>query len=107
MNKITLLNTSILTDYGTFEYSPVDLDSAIKLLREYGFESAIGHQSTADILSEILQIKVEVKRTEFRQKIDETALIFKLRSRPPEGKILTGEEIEEIGYDFGILRRLK
>lgn len=107
MKRITLLNTSILTDYGTFEFSPIDLESAKNLLRENGFESAIGHQSTADILSEILQIKVEVNRTEYRQKVDDVALIFKLCSRPPEGKILTGEEIEEIGYDFGILRRLK
>lgn len=106
MKKIILFNSSILTDYGTFEYSPIDLESAKKILRENGFESAIGHRSTAEILTEILQIKVEVNRMEYRQKVDDIALIFKLRSRPPEGKILTSEEIEEIGYDFGILRRL-
>ena len=107
MKKITLLNTSILTNYGTFEYSPIELGEAQKLLQENEFESAIGHSSTAQILSELLQIKVEVNRVEFCQSIDEIALIFKLRSRPPEGKILTSDEIEEIGYDFGILRRLK
>ena len=107
MMKITLLNTSILTNYGTYEYSPIELEETRKLLQETEFESAIGHQSTAEILSELLQIKVEVNRTEYRQSVDDIALIFKLRSRPPEGKILTSEEIEEIGYDFGILRRLK
>ena len=107
MMKITLLNTSILTNYGTYEYAPIELEEAQELLQENEFESAIGHQSTAEILSELLQIKVEVNRTEYRQSVDDIALIFKLRSRPPEGKILTSEEIEEIGYDFGILRRLK
>lgn len=107
MKKITLLNTSILTNYGTFEYFPIELSEAQKLIQENTFESAIGHSSTADILSELLQTKVEVNRVEFCQMVDEIALIFKLRSRPAEGKILTSEEIEAIGYDFGILRRLK
>ena len=58
-------------------------------------------------MSELLEIEVKANRIEYLQNVDEVALIFKLRSRPPEGKILTREEIEEIGYDFGILRRLK
>ena len=104
---ITLLNTSILTDYGTFEFVAISLAEARKLVRENEIQSAIGHQSTAEILTELLGIKVKTNRFEYSQKTGESALVFKLRTRPPEGKILTGEEIEEIGYDFGILRRLK
>ena len=51
--------------------------------------------------------KVEVNRMGYCQTTDDIAFIFKLRSRPPEGKILTREEIEKIGYDFGTLRKLK
>ena len=105
--KITILNTSILTVYGTFKFASTTLEEAKKLVLEYEIQSAIGHQSTADILTELLGIEIEVNRMKFLQKIGESALIFKLRSRPPEGKILTCAEIEEIGYDFGILRRLK
>lgn len=105
--KITILNTGILTAYGTFEFVSTTLDEAQKLVRENEFQSAIGHQSTAEILTELLGIEIEVNRMEYSQKIGESALVFKLRSRPPEGKILNRTEIEKIGYDFGILRRLK
>ncbi len=105
--KITLLNTSILTSYGVYEYSLTALPDAIILVKENDIQSAIGHQSTADILSGLLGIEVKVNRIEYLQTIGEIVLVFKLKSRPPEGKILTSEEIEEIGYDFGILRKLK
>jgi Domain of unknown function (DUF1874) len=105
--KVTLLNTSVLANYGSYEYSLISLDEAKNLVTENAFQSAIRHQSTAEVLTELLGVKVVANRLEFFQTIDDVALIFKLRSRPPEGKILSREEIEEIGYDFGILRRLK
>ena len=105
--QITILNTGILTAYGTFEFVSTTLNEAQKLVRENEFQSAIGHQSTAEILMELLGIEIEVNRIEYSQQIGESALVFKLRSRPPEGKILNCEEIEKIGYDFGILKRLK
>ncbi len=86
MKRIMLLNTNILTDYGTFEYSPIDLESAKKLLRENRFESAIGHQSTSDILSEILQIKVEVNRTEFFHSINDIRLFSNFAHVRPKAK---------------------
>jgi hypothetical protein len=69
--------------------------------------SAIGHESTAQILSDLLGIDVPVNRIQFAQQEEQTALVFKLQGRPPEGKILTREEIETIGYKFQILRRIK
>ena len=105
--NVTLLNTSVLANFGSYEYSPISLDEAKNLVTENEFQSAIGHQSTAEVLTALLDVQVVANRLEFFQTIDDIALIFKLRSRPPEGKILSREEIEEIGYDFGILRRLK
>jgi hypothetical protein len=105
--KITLLNTSILTTYGTFEYSAISLPEAQKLVQNNEILSAIGHQSTAEILSGLLEIEVKPNRIEYLQNVDEIALIFKLKLRPPEGKILTNKEIEEMGYEFGVLRRIK
>lgn len=68
-------------------------------------ESAIGHQSTADLLSMLLEYNVTVSRLEFKQTTDDLALIFKLKRRPSEGKILNRDEIDEIGYEFGLLSR--
>jgi Domain of unknown function (DUF1874) len=105
--KITLLNTSILTTFGTFDFQPITLADAKALVKNNETESSIGHASTADILSELLEIKIQANRIEYLQSVDDVALIFKLKSRIPEGKVLNRTEIEEIGYDFGILRRLK
>lgn len=105
--KITLLNASILTSYGTFDFQPISLSAAKKLVKNSEVVSAIGHAATAEILSDLLEIKVAANRIDFFQNVDDTALIFKLKSRIPEGKVLNRTEIEEIGYEFGILRRLK
>ena len=105
--KITLLNTSILTAYGTFDFQQISLVAARELVKNAEIVSAIGHAATAEILSDLLEIKVEANRVNFVQTIENIALIFKLKARITEGKILNRAEIEEIGYEFGILRRLK
>lgn len=105
--KITLLNTAILTAFGTFDFQPVSLSGVLDLLKTTRFESAIGHAATAEILSDLLGISVKVNRVEYTQGIDETAVVFRLKSRITEGKVLNRRELEAIGYEFGILRRLK
>ncbi|OLE54354.1 MAG: hypothetical protein AUG51_08780 [Acidobacteria bacterium 13_1_20CM_3_53_8] len=108
--KLTLLNTSILTSFGTYTYEPLSLEEARALVGEFqregkSIQSAIGHQTTADLLSALLGIAVAVNRTEYQQTVDDAALIFKLKGRPPEGKVLSREELEEMGYEFGLLTR--
>ena len=106
-----LLNTSILTAEGTFQLKKVTLENVLMGIDSDGGPdsvlSAIGHESTAQILTELLGFEVPVNRIQFEQKEGEVAYVFKLRGRPAEGKILTREEIEAIGYDFFILVRLK
>jgi hypothetical protein len=109
--RLTLLNTSVVSEYGTYIYEQISLDEAREMVREFQqqgktVQSAIGHQSTADLLSTLLGFTVSVNRVEFKQSLDDIALVFKLKRRPPEGKILTREEIEEIGYEFGLLTRV-
>jgi len=102
---VTILNTSILTNFGSFSYEPLTLEESKSLISE-GFESAVGHQSTCDILSSLLEKEVKLNRVQYSQKVDDIALVFKLKGRPEEGKILTVAEIEKIGYEFGKLTRL-
>ena len=102
---VTILNTSILTNYGSFNYEPLTLEESKALIQE-GFESAVGHQSTCDILSKLLEKEVKLNRVQYSQKIGDVALVFKLKGRPEEGKILTVADIETIGYEFGRLTRI-
>lgn len=102
---VTILNTSILTNFGSFNYESLTLEESKALVSE-GFESAVGHQSACDILSSLLGKEVKMNRVQYSQKVGDIALVFKLKGRAEEGKILTVAEIEAIGYEFGKLTRL-
>ena len=104
--KTVLLNTSILTDYGIFGYTPLTLEDARDIAQRENYESAIGHESTAEILTELLGVFVTVNRTNNKQAPGDQAIVFKLRGRPLEGKILSREDIDAIGYDLGLLTRI-
>ena len=103
---LALLNTSIITAPGNYTMKPITLEQARELVENaYSLDSAIGHESTAQIMSELLGIDVPVNRQMFEQKSGQKALVFKLNGRPPEGKILSREDIEKIGYHFQLMVR--
>ena len=102
---ITLLNTSIVTAYGQFAYQPISLDTAQSLVAGGDYRSAIGHEATAQILTTLLGVTVPVNRIEYKPPVGGQAIVFKLNGRPPEGKILSIEEMKEIGFSFGLLER--
>jgi hypothetical protein len=101
---ITILNTSIITAHGSYDYKSCSLEQAKELIA-HGYQSAIGHESTAAVISTLLGVEVGMNRIQYQQQPGDTALIFKLKGRAPEGAILTVEEIDEIGYEWGILTR--
>ena len=103
MTRVVLLNTTIITSDGDYSIRTVSLEESKQLLKNAYVLSAIGHQSTADILSLLLGIPVVMNRIEYKQEIGDVALCFKLKGRPEEGKILTIEEIESIGYEFKVM----
>lgn len=104
--KLAILNTSILTTEGTFTLKDITLEEARNLVTENEILSAVGHQSTADILTTLLETEVPMNRIQFAQETGQKALVFKLNGRPEEGKILTAEEIEAIGYKFQLLTKI-
>lgn len=105
--KITLLSAAVITDFGTFEYRRISLSEACEIVKSAAIESAIGHSSTAALLSSLLGVEVAANRIEHKQSAGDVALVFRLGSRIPEGKVLNREEIEAVGYELGILRRIK
>lgn len=103
---IAILNTPILTGEGTYKLSNITLEQAQKLVNSNEFTSYIGHQATAEIISILLGTEVPMNRGQFEQEVGQKAIIFKLKSRLQEGQVLTTvQEIEEIGYEFQLLRR--
>lgn len=103
--KLAVLNTSILTNEGTFTLKDITLEQAKELVTQNEILSAVGHQATADILTTLLETEVPMNRIQFAQEKGQKALVFKLLGRPEEGKILTEQEINQIGYKFQLLTR--
>ena len=107
MTKFALLNTAILTCFGSFKYTAISVEAAKVLIAENGYQSFIGHQGTADILTDLLGVKVDFCRDQYKQNVGDSAIVFKLRGRAPEGVILSRDEVEKIGYDLGVLSRIE
>lgn len=103
---IAILNGAIITAEGEYSCRTIKLEEAKKLIHSApAIISAVGHQATAEVLTDLLETEVALNRIDFHQEAGQQALVFKLNSRPPEGIILSREEIEEFGYQFQVLSR--
>ncbi|MFN0162416.1 MAG: YddF family protein [Burkholderiales bacterium] len=103
--NIVLFNSPVLTSFGTFSFVPITIDEARQLIAGSTWTSAIGHDSTANIVGRLLGIDCPFNRVRHQQQIGESAIVFRLAARAPEGQILDLNAIERIGYSFGLLTR--
>lgn len=104
---VAILNTTILTVDGDFSLKTISLEDAKDIIKDKEITSAVGHQATSDILKNLLGIEAPVNRINFEQKPGQKAICFKLKGRAPEGKILSVEEMIEMGYEFKLLEMKK
>lgn len=105
--KVGIFNGTIATTNGLYRVSDITIDEAKKLMSKNGFISAIGHNSTAEAISDSFNMNIPMSRIDFKQQIGQKAIVFKLNRRPPEGSILSRAEIDEIGYSFKLMERLE
>ena len=96
-----ILNTlAIPIDYDRFpklkvRLSKITIAEAKEIIsNEKEVISAVGHQATAEILSEILGTKIEFNRIQIFLKPGDKAIHFYLKQRLEEGKILSKEEMQ-------------
>jgi len=103
---IAILNGAIITAEGEYSCRTISVEEAKQLVRSASnIISAVGHQATAEILTDLLETEVTLNRIDFQQETGQQALVFKLNSRPPEGVVLSRKEIEELGYQFQLLSK--
>lgn len=109
--KLYLLNSPVITGDGNYIYRTISIDEAKEILQMHlnanTVINAIGHESTIRIFNTVFNTDFPVNRITIQMKTLECALVFKLKARPPEGKVLTADEIEQIGYEFGLLVKLQ
>jgi hypothetical protein len=66
--------------------------------------SAVGHASTAEVMSQLLGHQVEANRLNVFPQVGDEFLCFKLKQRPPEGIILDRDQLEKLGYEWVRMR---
>jgi hypothetical protein len=79
---------------------PVGLEEAKSLLREGEYISAVGHESTARVMSTLLGVEVPPNRVSITMGPGDRALVFQLSVRLAEGQVLSREEVEAL-YNEG------
>ena len=107
--RVGVLNTSVLTSPGHYTLRPLTVEDARALaqitVKVGELVSAVGHEATAELLSDLLQAPVPVARIPYEQGPGEEAIVFKLRGRLPEGAVHTPDQITEFGFDLFLLVR--
>jgi hypothetical protein len=104
-----LLNTTVVPcgSDGIWDVKTLPLASAKSLLARTSpattYTSAVGHESTAAIMAELLGVQVPVNRIQVTPALGDKLLCFKLKQRAPEGVILSAPEIEELGYEWVLM----
>lgn len=101
--QVAILNTTILTNDGEFTLKTITLEEAKEILKDKEILSAVGHESTSQILTKLLEREIPLNRIQFKQEAGQKAICFKLLGRPEEGKILSLEDIKKIGYELKLL----
>lgn len=102
---VYVLNTPVLTSYGRYVFTKITPEEAKSVLTN-GFISAVGHEGTAKVLSTILGIPVPTNRVAITMQPGDRAIVFRLLTRLPEGKVLSEEELKVLPYELGLLERV-
>lgn len=108
--RIVFLNSPILTCFGEFSFREISLKQVKVLLsREAELDtpllSAVGHSSTAELLSSLLGFPVPVNRIKYIQQENDLCIVFFLPDRLPEGKTLSLEDLSILEFKFGLLTK--
>jgi len=104
-NRIVFCNFPYVSGYGSFRHTEISEDEAKKLVSEFedNWLSAIGHEATANVLSELFGIEINVNRIEYKYQSGDIQLILKLNKRQPEGSVLNRKTLDEVGFTFSTI----
>jgi len=90
-------------DDTTLKVYGADLITVKGLLQSREWQSCVGHQSTADLLSSLLDTHIPFNRTNVKLQKGDVIIVFQLMQRLEEGKVLSKEELQNLAYKFYIV----
>jgi len=102
---IYVLNAPIITSYGVYRFTRLEPEAAKKLLLK-GFVSAIGHESTARLMGEIIGIDIPFNRITIHMEVGDKAIAFWLLNRPGEAQVYSRRDLAAHPFELGLLERV-
>lgn len=106
--KLYIVNSPIIDGSGVYDYETISQQKAKDFIKDKTFISAIGHESTAEVLSVLLGKEVKYNRIQIKLNEGDQCLVFRLKNRIEEGKLYTKDDIQKLDTEFGILiKRVK
>ena len=101
--KIYVLNTLIVPiDFSKYPKATVVLQKIsveeAKQILSKDFISAVGHEATAKLLTQLLGVEIPVNRIAIYLEPGDTGIHFFLKTRLPEGKVLSEAELKTLDF---------
>jgi hypothetical protein len=100
MKKVYLSNAFSISMLGalppaglTVKVRPLTLEEVKGLLKRDSFTSAVGHESTAKVISLLTGVDIPVNRVAITMREGDSLVVFQLGIRLQEGQILSEEEV--------------
>jgi hypothetical protein len=82
----------------TVTFRRVTVEEAKQIIASQPFVSAVGHEATAQLLSRLLGVTIPYNRIQIFMQPGDRALHFFLKTRLPEGRVLTEGELKQLDY---------
>jgi hypothetical protein len=103
-----VINSAVITTPGIYSYRLISINEAKDWLEAGHFVSTIGYKETADALSSITGIPVDVNRRVINMEVYDEALVFRLTCRLSDPSLKGNVTIDFIkeNSELGILRKL-
>jgi len=101
MAKIYLANAfslNMIHHYNecTLRVKRINIEQAKETLLSNEFITAVGHQATAEFLSQLLDTEIPVNRIQITLQSEDKLIVVQLLIRLEEGKILSKEELQQL-----------
>jgi Domain of unknown function (DUF1874). len=88
----------------TINVKVIDIETVKQIVTSEEVESAIGHESTAKVLSQLLGTEIKAERKEIKLKKGDKLIVFQLLQRLPEGVVLSEEELKQLQFKFFLVQ---